>query len=383
MKDLYLLDDAIVSHLGFSTEENLESVSRNIRGLKLHKYKSLPRGELYAGIIETELLRAAFVKIGAPEKFTKLEQMMLLAVHKVIAANPALNITETVLIISTTKGNIDVLGESSAFPKNRIYLTELAKLIKNFFGFTIEPVVVSNACVSGGLALAVAKRLMKAGKFEQAIVVGGDLVSDFVVSGFNSFLAISDEPCKPFSADRKGISLGEAAAAVLVTNKRPAGVPVISLIGEALANDANHISGPSRTGEGLVRSMKNAFKQTKISAQEIDYVSAHGTATLFNDEMEAIAFNRLGLNEVPLNSFKGYYGHTLGASALLESILTKHSMLQNRLFTSLNYGVHGVSKPLHIIKENRKSTLNYALKTASGFGGCNLALIFKKEENGI
>ncbi|QED36993.1 beta-ketoacyl synthase [Antarcticibacterium arcticum] len=383
MKDLYLLDDAIVSPFGISTEENLEAVSRNIPGLKLHKYKSLPKGELYAGIIETDLLREAFIKIGAPEKFTKLEQMMLLAVHKVIAANPGLNITDTALIISTTKGNIDVLRESSPFPKNRIYLTELAKVIKNFFGFTTEPVVVSNACVSGGLALAVAKRLMKAGKFEQAIVVGGDLVSDFVVSGFNSFLAISDEPCKPFSADRKGISLGEAAVAVLVTNKRPAGVPVISLIGEASANDANHISGPSRTGEGLVRSMENAFKQTEISVQEIDYISAHGTATLFNDEMEAIAFNRLGLNEVPLNSFKGYYGHTLGASALLESILTKHSMLQNRLFTSLNYSAHGVSKPLHIINENRKSALNYALKTASGFGGCNLALIFKKEENGI
>lgn len=383
MKDLYLLDDAIVSPLGFSTQENLELVSKNISGLKLHKNKRLAIGELYAGIIDSHHLREAFNKIGAPEKFTKLEQMMLLAVHKVIAANPGIKITETALILSTTKGNIDVLEESSPFPKNRIYLTELAKVIKNFFGFITEPVVVSNACVSGGLALAIAKRLMEAGRFEQAIVVGGDLVTDFVISGFNSFLALSGEPCKPFSADRKGISLGEAAVAVLVTNKKPAGIPVVSLIGEASANDANHISGPSRTAEGLVMSIENALKQAEISAEQIDYISAHGTATLFNDEMEAVAFNRLDLNEVPLNSFKGYYGHTLGASALLESILTKHSLLQNRLFTSLNYGAHGVSKPLHIITENRKASLKHALKTASGFGGCNLALVFKKEENAI
>lgn len=383
MKELYLLDDAIVSPLGFSTEENLELVSKNISGLNLHKNKRLAIGELYAGIIETDPLREAFNKIGSPEKFTKLEQMMLLAVHKVIAANPGINITDTALILSTTKGNIDVLEESSPFPKNRIYLTELAKVIKNFFGFTTEPVVVSNACVSGGLALAIAKRLMNAGRFEQGIVVGGDLVSDFVISGFNSFLALSGEPCKPFSADRRGISLGEAAVAILVTNRNPTGIPVVSLIGEASANDANHISGPSRTAEGLVHSIERAIKQAEISAEQIDYISAHGTATLFNDEMEAVAFNRLDLNEVPLNSFKGYYGHTLGASALLESILTKHSLLQNRLFTSLNYGAHGVSKPLHIIKENRKASLKYALKTASGFGGCNLALIFKKEENAI
>ena len=233
MKDLYLLDDAIISPLGFSTEENLASLKKGISGLKLHKSQRFSNGEFYAGIIDNTLLLQAFRQLGNPANFTKLEQMMLLAVHKVITTNPGLDLTGTALIVSTTKGNIDLLEENTAFPKNRVYLTELAKVIQNFFGFKNEPIVVSNACVSGGLALAVAKRLIAAGNYAQAIVVGGDLVSDFVVSGFNSFQAISATPCAPFSKDRSGISLGEAAAAILVSSRKPKNLQVVSLIGEA------------------------------------------------------------------------------------------------------------------------------------------------------
>jgi len=378
MKKIYLLDDAIISPQGFSTEENLIAVKNEKSGLKFHKNNKFPSEGFYAGIIENELLTEAFSKIGNPKKFTKLEQMMLLAVSSVLKNNPNLNLSETALIISTTKGNIDLLTNSS-FPENRVYLSELGDVIKNFFGFQLQTIVISNACISGGLALAVAKRFIAAEKFDQAIVVGGDLVSEFVLSGFNSFQAMSAEACRPFSKNRTGINLGEAAAAVLVSSKKPKKSINISLIGEASANDANHISGPSRTGEGLYKSIKNALKEAQISAKNIDYVSAHGTATAYNDEMEAVAFNRLGLSEVPVNSFKGAYGHTLGASALLESILTKHSLLNNELYTSLNFDEIGVSKPLNVIRGFEKKELNFALKTASGFGGCNLALVFKKE----
>lgn len=383
MKDLYLLDDAIISPLGFSTKENLDSVKKGISGLKLHRSQRFSNGEFYAGIIDNTLLQKVFVEIGNPVNFTKLEQMMLLAVHKVIATNPGLDLNETALIVSTTKGNIDLLEQNTSFPKNRVYLTELAKVIQDFFRFKNEPIVVSNACVSGGLALAIAKRFIAAGIYEQAIVVGGDLVSDFVVSGFNSFQAISAKPCAPFSKDRSGISLGEAAAAILLSSQKPKNSQVVSVIGEASANDANHISGPSRTGDGLVKSIQIALEKSGVSANEISYISAHGTGTIYNDEMEAVALSRLNLTSIPLNSFKGYYGHTLGASALLESILTKHSLLRNELFTSLNFRETGVSIPLNIITETRKEDLKYALKTASGFGGCNLALVFKKEEDGV
>ncbi|OEY72462.1 beta-ketoacyl synthase N-terminal-like domain-containing protein [Salegentibacter salarius] len=379
MKKLYLLDDAIISPLGFSTEENIKAIREGRSGLKRQQKPEITENSFYAGIIDESPLNDDFKAIGNPKKYTKLEKMMLLAVQQVLNKNPNLNLAETALVVTTTKGNINLLKDPGNFPEIRIKLSELGKVIADFFGFAQTPIIVSNACISGGLGLAVARRLGSIGKIKNAFVVGGDLVSDFVVSGFNSFQALSQEACKPFSNDRNGISLGEAAAAMLVSIDKPESSGNIALIGDATVNDANHISGPSRTGEGLYQSIQKALKETSISAAEIDFLSAHGTATIYNDEMESIAFHRSALQDTPLHSLKGYYGHTLGASALIESIITKHSMLKNYLYSSKNFGELGVSKSLNIIQQNEEKEINYGLKTASGFGGCNLALVLKKE----
>ena len=373
----YLLADAIISPLGFNTEENLENLRKERSGLKLHQNERFFKEGFYAGILSHEILNRAFLDLGKPENFSKLEKMMILAVHKVIANNPAVNLKSTGLVISTTKGNIDLI-ENSTFEKDRIYLWKLAKVVADFFGFSKTPIIVSNACISGALAIKTANELIRAERFENAIVVGGDLVSDFVVSGFQSFQAISTKPCRPYSNDRNGISLGEAAAAVLIGPSKTAETKV-AYIDAVTTNDANHISGPSRTGEGLHRCIEELLGRNSIIREKIDHLSAHGTATIYNDEMEAIAFNRSQLNQVPMHSLKGYYGHTLGASALIESIVSKHSLLNNELFSSLNFTSLGVTKPLHIIKEHQKKDLKLTLKTASGFGGCNIAMLLKKE----
>ncbi|MCS3867116.1 3-oxoacyl-(acyl-carrier-protein) synthase [Chryseobacterium ginsenosidimutans] len=132
------------------------------------------------------------------------------------------------------------------------------------------------------------------------------------------------------------------------------------------------------TGDGLFASINNAMKEAQVSAEQIDFISAHGTATIYNDEMEAIAFNRMELQNVPLNSMKGYYGHCLGASGLLESIISMESALKNTLIPSKNFEETGTSKPLNIIKENQPAEIKYILKTASGFGGCNAAIVLEK-----
>ena len=380
MKEIFLLDDAIISPLGFTTSENLMALRREESGLKFQENPGFTSGGFYAGMLDDRKLKETFAAIGDPGPYTRLEQMMILAVHQIFQDNKHIDISTTGLIISTTKGNIDLLQGTTAFPGQRIYLSKLAETVGDFFGFK-EPIVVSNACISGGLALVVAKRLINSGRFSKAIVVGGDIVSNFVVSGFQSFMALSDSVCRPFSHNRNGINLGEAAAAVLVSDTPHTHKKHISLIGAGSANDANHISGPSRTGEGLTRSIDLAFKSANIAAEEIGYISAHGTGTPYNDEMEALAFHRSGLDHVPVNSFKAYYGHTLGAAALLECIITCHSLLNNEMFKSLNYEEPGVSKPLNIITKNREKEMKYAMKTASGFGGCNIAMIFKKMTN--
>jgi 3-oxoacyl-[acyl-carrier-protein] synthase-1 len=330
----------------------------------------------FASVIDQNELDKAFDAIEKNIGYTKLEKMLILALKPLVDQQ---EITpRTAFLFSTTKGNISLLGNKEVEIK-QAHLAVLAKKISTYFGFVTEPIVVSNACVSGVLAIAVAKRMIQSGSYDAAFVVAGDEVSEFVLSGFNSFQAMSNQPCKPYDADRNGVNLGEAAAAVYLTSDAgEVNKDTFKILGDGAVNDANHISGPSRTGEGLFRSIQSALKEANIGSESIDYISAHGTATIYNDEMEAIAFNRHGLEKVPVNSLKGYYGHTLGASGLLETVIGMESAKRNQLVVSKGYEKSGVTQSITVITENKMHEMKRFLKTASGFGGCNTAVIFEK-----
>ncbi|PWK20728.1 beta-ketoacyl-[acyl-carrier-protein] synthase family protein [Xanthomarina spongicola] len=379
MNKTYVSYNNIVSSLGFNSDVVVENIHNEVSGLELIDNKNVLPEPFYSALINSEKLEEAFQKLHPKQEYTRLEKMMITSLSKVIStSNIELN-DRVGLIISTTKGNIDALDENNLFQKERAYLSELGKQIKDFFNFKNEPILVSNACVSGVLAIAIAKRYIQQNMYDHVFIVGGDIVTEFILSGFNSFQALSSKPCKPYDKNRTGINIGEVAASTLVTNSDiNLTKEAVEIIGESSCNDANHISGPSRTGEGLYRSMNSALTQANLTAQDIDYISAHGTATMFNDEMEAIAFNRLQLQDVPLNSLKGYFGHTLGASGLLETIVGMHSLYNNTLYASKGFETLGVSKPIHVIKKTTSKELKTFLKTASGFGGCNTAILFKK-----
>lgn len=379
MRKIYLTHNNIVSSFGFNSAVAIQNISNEITGLQLKDDKSILPNPFYTSCIQQDLLEEKYQQLHPTENHTRLEKMLLVSLANTIA-NAKLKITDRVgLIISTTKGNIDVLENQSDFSKDRAYLGALGKKIKTFFGFKDEAILLSNACVSGVLAVAAAKRLITQDRYDHIFVAGGDLVTQFILSGFNSFQALSEEPCRPYCKTRTGINIGEVAASVLVTKDKSQLVDEAVIIkGEASCNDANHISGPSRTGEGLYRSIQSALKQANMTSKDIDYISAHGTATSFNDEMEAIAFNRADLQNTPLNSLKGYFGHTLGASGLLETIIGMHSLDQNTLYACLGFKELGVSQPINVIKKTEKQKINSFLKTASGFGGCNTAAIFQK-----
>ncbi|MBD3582168.1 beta-ketoacyl synthase N-terminal-like domain-containing protein [Flavobacterium selenitireducens] len=372
-KDVYISGMNCITPLGFSVEENFDNLIGGISGIKRHENEMVPNA-YFSAIVEDARLNAEFAKKSSSGSYTKLEKMMILALCPIVEKSKSDLGTRTAFLLSTTKGNITAL-ESGNIQKAQLH--DLAQTVADFFGFKSEPIVVSNACVSGILAISVAKRLIQSGLYDQAFVVAGDLVSEFVLSGFNSFQAMSDAPCKPYSKNRTGVTLGEAAAAVLVTSD--ASHANARILGDGSMNDANHISGPSRTGEGLVLSVESALKEANLPANKIDYISAHGTATPFNDEMEAIAFNRLGLQDKPLHSLKGFYGHTLGASGLLETVIGIEALKQNKLIASAGFDEIGVSQNVNVIRENEDRFLRYFLKTASGFGGCNTAVVFEKE----
>jgi len=379
MGKVYLSHNNIISSLGFDSPFTIDRISAEVSGLHLvDEPKILPR-PFYASMIPEEKLDDAFGKLEAEPSHTRLEKMLMVSLDKVLKASE-IELTDRVgLILSTTKGNIDVLESESPFPEKRAYLSVLGQTLQHYFGFVTEPIIVSNACVSGVLALVTAQRLIDQGKFDHVFVVAGDLVTKFIISGFNSFQALSDAPCRPYCASRSGINIGEAAASVLVTKDNNRLVAeAVEILGGASCNDANHISGPSRTGEGLFRSITSALKETGLSPEEIDYISAHGTATMYNDEMEAIAFDRAELANTPLNSLKGYFGHTLGASGLIETIIGMHSLHRNTLFASKGFQTLGVSRPINIIEKTTPKKLDAFLKTASGFGGSNTAAVFRK-----
>jgi len=376
IREIYITETNCITPLGFDVQSNVEAILRGDSGIQLHSDISLMPNSFYAAIISTEKINSAFEKISAETKYSRLEKMMILALEPIIKNSGVELNSKTAFLLSTTKGNVTALKEDSEESFNNSYLDVLAKNVADFFGFKTQPIVVSNACVSGILAVSIAKRMIQSELYDNIFIVAGDEVSEFVLSGFNSFQAMSELPCKPYSKNRTGVSLGEATAAVLISAEAKSAK--IKVIGDSSINDANHISGPSRTGEGLFRSIQNALKEAQIDADKLDYISAHGTATPFNDEMEAIALSRLNLQNSPINSLKGFYGHTLGASGLLETVIAIESANKSMLFESKGFDEIGVSETINVIEKNEERNIDYFLKTASGFGGCNTAVVFEK-----
>lgn len=374
---VYVANGECVTPLGFSLDENIRAIKKGDIAIRKVVNEQLQKEPFYGAIIDKEALEHQFSKLNYEGTFSTLEKMMLVAVQGIVIKHQKQLNDQCGIIFSSTKGNIDALSEEN---KEAYFLHHLAKKVSTAIGIETEPIVLSNACVSGAMAISVAKRLIQSGHYNHFIVIGGDLFSRFVFSGFQSFQAISSEPCRPYDKARDGITLGEAAAAIFVTKNQEIIKADTSyeVIGDASINDANHISGPSRTGEGLFQSVNNALKVAEINSTAIDCISSHGTATIYNDEMEAQAFNRAALENTPVFSLKAIYGHTLGAAGLLESIISMAFLNENLIPPSLGYTAHGLTLPLNINKAFLKKEADVLLKTASGFGGSNTAILFKK-----
>jgi len=380
--NIYIAADNIISSLGFDTATNIQKIAAEQTGINRIEDNRIYPTPFWASKVDEQVLQKRFNAIGDNDQYSKLEQLFILSIQQVLD-QAAIDIQDqrTGIILASTKGNIDLLEHQNQgkFEEDRVLLGTMAKQIQGFFQNPNAPLVVCNACISGVLAMDVAKHLLRKNKYDHIIVSGGDLISEFTVSGFQSFKAMSNAPCKPYDKNRTGINLGEGIGTVLLSQQPPKQYPHVLLEGGASSNDANHISGPSRTGDGLHIAMQKALKDANCSEEAIDYLSLHGTATPYNDEMESKAVSLSQLSTVPTNSLKGYFGHTLGAAGLIESIVAIHSLRNNTLYRSLGFEELGVPKPLNIIKKTSPQELNVCLKTASGFGGCNAAMVFRKK----
>lgn len=375
-RPVFISSDNIFSPIGFTTGENIDNLKNNISGIKQHSGLSMSEQTFFASLFADNNFPPANGNTN-----TKFEQLLIASVSNALKNSPIdPSDSKTILIISSTKGNISLLETEPHHPETykRIAMHQSARLVAEHFGFVHNPVVISNACISGILALLTGMRLIQSGQYDHAVVAGADCISRFVLSGFQSFQAVSQQVCKPFDANRNGINLGEGAACIVLSSQKEYSTGTL-LAGGAVSNDANHISGPSRTGEELYFAINKAMKDADVSSGDIDFISAHGTATIYNDEMEAKAINLAGLQKVPVNSLKGFYGHTLGAAGIIETVVSNHSLMNNIIFPTPGFTEMGVPTPVNVCSQLTNTNLSNILKTASGFGGCNAALILKKQ----
>ncbi len=379
---VFVAADNMITSLGFSTEENVENFKKGISGIKPHNESERLGPSCCISLVDTQPLEQAFEKIANPGRYTRLEKMAILSIKTALKSTD-LDVADdkTLFIFSTTKGNIDLLtNRNHKFKKDRIQLWKTAQVISSFFNNPNPPLVVSNACISGILALNTAARLLEISRYKAVVVVGGDIATEFVIAGFQSFKAVSANPCKPYDENRDGLSLGEGCGTIILTNyKTDLKGDQVVVRGGACSNDANHISGPSRTGEGLLLALQNTLKQANENPQHIDFISAHGTATRFNDDMESMTLDRASMNLTPVNSMKGYFGHTLGAAGILESVIAVRSIRHGFLLPTKGLNKKGTVRNINVIEDLTDTIVDHSLKLASGFGGCNGAILFSKD----
>lgn len=354
----YIIADNIISPLGETSEENYLSVKAGRSDIRAYEPGTcnIPEG-FYASLL-----------------FEDFETLALRSAQKAIAnAQLELKGKRTAFILSSTKGNIE----------ENISLADSAQRIASQLGIDAKPIVVCNACISGLSALILGNRLIDSGLYDAAIVCGCDTPRQFILSGFQSLKALSPEPCRPFDMERMGLNLGEAAA-TLILSKNPIQGNSWRMGDGFIRNDAFHISTPSKTADGLYlslqRTLESFTKEISSTCKQIDlkehlaFINTHGTATLFNDQMESVAIGRARLSDLPANAYKSFWGHTMGAAGILETIISMKAIDDDTILGTRGFAELGVSGKMNICAENRPTDKKGFIKMLSGFGGCNATI---------
>lgn len=361
-----VLSTNIISPLGFSTDENYQALQSGQSGLcRYEKLWDIP--EVVCASLFSEEQKGKLQEDG----LTRFESLVYASIKDALqktdidATSP-----RVAFILASTKGNVEELESTGT----RLHLSEAAQEVAWKLGLATAPFVVCNACISGSAAQLLALRLIDSGFYDYAIVTGADCQSKFIISGFSSLKALSSEPCRPFDIERFGLNLGEAAATIIYGRSAVDDQESWHLADGAVRNDAIHISNPSKTAEGCFRAIESTLGNDK----DISLVSVHGTATLYNDQMESVALKRSELLSSPAMALKGYYGHTMGASGILETIISMRCLDDGRVLPSKGFTELGVSGQVKLSNQPVPLSGHRLLKTIAGFGGCNCALFLEK-----
>ncbi|HKZ08520.1 MAG TPA: beta-ketoacyl-[acyl-carrier-protein] synthase family protein [Methylomirabilota bacterium] len=238
------------------------------------------------------------------------------------------------------------------------------------------------ACASGAASISLAADLVRDGVVPVALAGGVDALTRICFMGFNALKLLDPEPCRPFDRDRKGMSIGEAAAFLVLEEadrcRARGGRALAELLGAGVSTDAHHVTSPAPDGEGMVRAMRQALIDARVGAGDVHYVNAHGTGTLQNDRTEALALAKVfGSWSVPVSSTKSLVGHTMAAAGSLEAVATVLALQHGLIPPTANLASVDPEIPFDCVPITaRPAPLEIAVTNSFGFGGQNVSLLF-------
>ena len=283
----------------------------------------------------------------------------------------------TMLVVASTKAGLNVAerimeGRVDAEHGQQAFLFALAPRLAETLGLRGPVCTVSLACASGLVAVGQARLSLARGEVDRALVVGTDALCNFIYRGFASLQALDPKGARPFDQTRSGLSVGEGSAAVALEQ----GSGPLTVAGYGASNDANHITGPSRDGRGLVRALEDGLADAKAGAGDVGFAVLHGTATKYNDAMEGVAYSRVfGARSLPVLSVKGAVGHTMGAAGLINLVTTVNALRAGEVPPSVGVSVVDPEIPLDVVDAPRAVETQWAVTSASGFAGVNAAVV--------
>jgi 3-oxoacyl-[acyl-carrier-protein] synthase II len=325
-------------------------------------------------------------------------RLLLLAAHEAWTQAHWQPDTHTPLVLGSTGGGL-TLGED--FVRHALHgpgtqsrqptriahyqIQRQALDVCEAFGFAGPLNAISNACASGANAVGHAWDLLRRGRAQQVLTGGYDALCQLTFAGFDSLQALSPTPCRPFDAERNGLSLGEGAAMLTLEtleHARQRGATILGeIIGYAAATDVHHLTQPHPQGDAALATMTAACAIAGITPDQVDYVNAHGTATPQNDSTEAIAINRWAGSRaatLPVSSTKASIGHLLGAAGAVETVVSLMTLREQWLPPEIALTRLDPACQFPIVCQPTNVPVNVALTNSFGFGGANATLILRR-----
>lgn len=396
MSKVFITGIGTISSLGLNVQQNLAALRAGKTGIgkSKHFHSKYAESLFFAEIdLSDEDLRAHCNAVEEKE-LTRTSLIAMSAFSEAIQdaelSDKDLSSPTTAFISSSTVGGMcytdhlyadaNLTGEPSDYVRSYEGSDHTLRIVRKYgmIGYTDT---INTACSSSANAIMLGAKLIKAGRAKRVIVGGSDCLAKYTVNGFNSLMILSEQPCRPFDQNRDGLTLGEAAAYLvleaedLVANKKR----YAEVAGYGNANDAFHPSATSDEATGPITAMKLALQSANLEADQIDYINAHGTGTPNNDSTESFAFSQVFDQVPPYNSTKSYTGHTLAASGAIESIFSLLSLINSELYPSLQCKdpIEGFAfRPIEHYQQNIE--IKHVLSNSFGFGGNCTSIILSK-----